>query len=115
MMDPRDKHPRANDFRVNGNHQQLTTLTPGAYNGSDHQVRYAFLNGTEIGKTAKVLSSREMEVLRLISFGHSTKDIAIKLFLSSHTVTNHRKNMLGRSRCGNFAELVRIAIMENLL
>tara|TARA_R110002072_G_scaffold254229_3_gene413103 strand:+ start:455 stop:793 length:339 start_codon:yes stop_codon:yes gene_type:complete len=69
----------------------------------------------KIGKTALILSERELEVLQLVSFGYSTKDIADELFISHHTVTNHRKNMLTRSRCGNVAELVRVAINENLL
>lgn len=115
MRDARDKRPRANDHLVNGNRPKLNMLVSKGLNGTDHQVRYAFLNKTEIGKTAAVLSSREIEVLCLISFGHSSKEIAIKLFLSTHTVTNHRKNMLSRSRCRNIAELVRIAMMEKLL
>jgi|GEM_PF-975683 len=68
-----------------------------------------------VGKTAEILSEREIEVLQLVSFGYSTREIAEELFLSAHTITNHRKNMLARSRCGNFAELVRVAINENLL
>jgi DNA-binding NarL/FixJ family response regulator len=69
----------------------------------------------KIGKTALILSERELEVLQLVSFGYTTKGIAEELFISPHTVTNHRKNMLTRSRCGNLAELVRVAITENLL
>jgi DNA-binding NarL/FixJ family response regulator len=67
------------------------------------------------GKTAKFLSEREVEVLQLISFGYSTLEIAEELCLSAHTITNHRKNMLTRSRCGNLTELVRVALNENLL
>jgi DNA-binding CsgD family transcriptional regulator len=67
------------------------------------------------GKTARILSDREFEVLQLVSFGYSTQKIAKELSLSSHTITNHRKNMLARSRCGNLAELVRVAIREGLL
>ena len=73
------------------------------------------LGAYQIGKTAMVLSERELEVLQLVSFGLSSREIAERLFLSSHTITNHRKNMLARSRCGNLAELVRVAINENLL
>ncbi len=67
------------------------------------------------GKTATVLSERELEVLQLFSHGKSSDEIADKLNLSKHTITNHRKNMLCRSRCGNLSELVRIALKENLL
>lgn len=67
------------------------------------------------GKTARNLSTREIEVLQLVSFGRTSKEIADELCLSAHTVVNHRKNMLTRSRCKNLAELVRVAIRENLL
>ena len=69
----------------------------------------------KIGKTALVLSEREIEVLQLVSFGYTSREIGEELFISTHPVTNHRKNMLARSRCGNLAELVRVAINENLL
>ncbi|MCF8461430.1 MAG: LuxR C-terminal-related transcriptional regulator [Flavobacteriales bacterium] len=68
-----------------------------------------------VGKTATLLSEREIEVLQLVSFGYNTEQIAKELFLSSYTIDNHRKNMLARSRCGNLAELVRVAIKEDLL
>jgi DNA-binding CsgD family transcriptional regulator len=70
---------------------------------------------SEMNKSATMLSEREIEVLNLISFGHSNQEIAGKLHLSIHTVNNHRKNMLARSRCTNTAELVRLAIMEHVI
>lgn len=73
------------------------------------------MNGYVVGKTASVLSERELDVLRMISFGCTTNEVADRLCISNHTVNNHRKNMLARSRCQNFAELVRVATMEDLL
>lgn len=66
-------------------------------------------------KTAQVLTDRELEILNQIAFGLSSKEIANKMFISTHTVNNHRKNMLTRTNCGNVAELVRIAMIEDLL
>ncbi len=66
-------------------------------------------------KTAEILTRRELEILAQIALGLSSKEIALKMFISTHTVNNHRKNMLTRTRCGNVAELVRIAMIENLL
>jgi hypothetical protein len=43
-------------------------------------------------------SSRELEILKLIESGLSSKEIADKLFLSVHTVNTHRRNILGQ--CG---------------
>jgi len=106
---------------INGNplsHEQDLPLehTPSVFasrpQNVGHEKRFAVFGQV---KTACMISDREMDVLRLIAFGRSTKEIAVLLFLSHHTVTNHRKNMLKRSGCGNFAELVRIAIQEQLL
>lgn len=75
-------------------------------------------NGTSLNfsrKTAQILTQRELEILAQIAYGYSSKEIAEIMFLSPHTVNNHRKNMLVRSQCGNVAELVRIAMLEQLL
>ncbi|MGB0368965.1 MAG: response regulator transcription factor [Flavobacteriales bacterium] len=83
-------------------------------NKHHEETRVIQLNPVQ-GKTAKGLSERELEVLQMVSFGAGTKEIAEKLFLSPHTITNHRKNMLSRSGCGNLSELIRVAINESLL
>lgn len=58
------------------------------------------------------ISKSELKVLRLMSNGLSSKQIADKLFLSEHTVKNHRKNMLAKSECESSSELVKRAVME---
>jgi len=68
-----------------------------------------------MNKTATILSPREVEVLTHISQGMHNRDIATTLDLSIHTVANHRKNMLSRSRCANCVELVRIAVQEGVI
>jgi DNA-binding CsgD family transcriptional regulator/PAS domain-containing protein len=42
------------------------------------------------------LTQREMEILKLISFGLSTKDISEKLVIASNTVKTHRRNIIGK-------------------
>jgi DNA-binding NarL/FixJ family response regulator len=44
--------------------------------------------------TMPALSSRETEIIQLISAGMTNKEIAEKLFLSVHTVKTHRKNII---------------------
>jgi DNA-binding NarL/FixJ family response regulator len=39
------------------------------------------------------LSKREMEILELLSAGHRNKEIAEKLFISTHTVRSHIYNI----------------------
>ena len=61
------------------------------------------------------ISHRELEIIRLISEGYSTKEIAEVLFLSTHTVTTHRKNILAKLNVNNTAGLVMYAVKNSLL
>lgn len=61
------------------------------------------------------ISLRELEIIRLISEGYSTKEIAEMLFLSTHTVTTHRKNILAKLNVNNTAGLVMYAVKNSLL
>lgn len=56
-----------------------------------------------------LFSQREKEVLDLLGKGYSTKDIAKELFITEKTVETHRKNMSGKARVKNTAELVAFA------
>ncbi len=51
-------------------------------------------------------TNREIDVIRLISNNHKTKEIAKILFISEHTVYSHRKNILKKSKCHNSKELL---------
>ncbi len=58
------------------------------------------------------LSRKELEILRFISNGMSSKEIAEKLDLSIRTVSNHRANMLKKTGLNNTAELIRMVTNE---
>lgn len=60
------------------------------------------------------LSKKEIEILKLISSGMKSKEIAEKLDLSIRTVSNHRANMLRKTSLTNTAELIRIASEEGI-
>jgi DNA-binding CsgD family transcriptional regulator len=51
-------------------------------------------------------SSRELEILKLIESGMSSKEIADKLFLSVHTVNTHRRNILDQCGKDNISNLI---------
>lgn len=53
------------------------------------------------------LSSREIEILRLITLGYENTDIGDILYISPNTVHNHRNNILKKLNLNNTAELVR--------
>jgi len=61
------------------------------------------------------ISEREMEIITLIAEGYSNKEVADKLFLSTHTVTTHRKNIMNKLGVNNTAGLVLFAVRENLV
>lgn len=61
------------------------------------------------------LSEREMEIFMLVTQGKSTKEIADALFLSTHTVYTHRKNILKKLSCKSAAELINYAYTQGLV
>lgn len=60
------------------------------------------------------ISSREYEVLSLISEGISSKEIAKKLYISEHTVRDHRKNLLKKNEAKTIGELIAMAYTNNI-
>jgi DNA-binding NarL/FixJ family response regulator len=61
------------------------------------------------------LSERELEVIALIAEGYTNQQIAEKLFLSSHTVNTHRKNIMAKLGINNTAGIVMYAVKSNLV
>jgi DNA-binding NarL/FixJ family response regulator len=64
---------------------------------------------------AKVLTTREDEVVKLIAEGHSSKDIAERLTISIKTVERHRANILEKLGMRDRTELTRYAIRVGLV
>jgi len=61
------------------------------------------------------LSEREAEVLRLIAWGHSNKEIAARLSLSVKTVEAHKANAMRRLDMTSRIDIVRYAILQGWL
>jgi DNA-binding NarL/FixJ family response regulator len=55
----------------------------------------------------KVLSNRELEIAKLVCKEFSTDEIAIKLNLSFHTISTHRKNILRKLKLKNTIDLLK--------
>jgi DNA-binding NarL/FixJ family response regulator len=66
-------------------------------------------------KDASGLTARELQVLRLIVQGKSSKDIAFLLGISLNTVSAHRTRIGKALGCHNSAELVACAIRKGLV
>ncbi len=73
------------------------------------------VNSDEYTCSGMNISEREMEIITLIAEGYSNKEVADKLFLSTHTITTHRKNIMNKLGVNNTAGLVLFAVRENLV
>lgn len=61
------------------------------------------------------LSKREIEVLKVIAQGKTTKEIADMMHLSPDTIKNHRKNMLLKTGAKNISEVLSLAFVNQIL
>ena len=61
------------------------------------------------------LTVREKEVLKLIALGHTNKSIADSLFISTHTVISHRKNITEKLGIKSIPGLTIYAIIQKII
>lgn len=61
------------------------------------------------------VSEREKDIIRLIADGLSTQEIGEKLFLSTHTINTHRKNILSKLNVKNSAGVIRYGIQTGIV
>ncbi|MGH3003061.1 MAG: response regulator [Gaiellaceae bacterium] len=78
-------------------------------------IRDVVERADERGGELEPLTPRELEVLKLIAEGRSSKEIAALLVLSIKTVERHRSNILGKLGMRDRVELTRYAIRRGLI
>ncbi len=61
------------------------------------------------------LTKREIEVLQLLTKGYSNKEIADQLFVSTHTVISHRKNISEKTGIKSASGLTMYAILKKII
>ena len=64
---------------------------------------------------AESYSKREMEVIKLLAEGLSSKQIGDRLYISEQTVKTHRKNILEKSAYENTTQLILGCIKQGLI
>lgn len=75
-----------------------------------------YLNFTQWGQESRSsLSPREKEIMRLLSEGCSSKEIAEKLVISPSTVHSHRSNIMTKLGLNNRRELIQYARGRGLI
>jgi DNA-binding NarL/FixJ family response regulator len=63
----------------------------------------------------ELLTQRELEVVKLVAEGHSSKEIAEELVISEKTVERHRANILDKLGMRDRVALTRYAIRRGLV
>ena len=66
-------------------------------------------------KTPSILTTTEMEIVKAIAQGKTTKEIAAERFSSIHTVTTHRKNIFRKLGINTAHEAVKYALRAGLI
>lgn len=67
------------------------------------------------GEGKGIVSDRESEVLRLIAWGYSNKEIGSRLDLSVKTIEAHKSNAMRKLDMGSRIDIVRYAILQGWL
>lgn len=65
--------------------------------------------------TVPKLTRREKEVLTEAALGLTTQQIADKLFISTHTVDSHRKNLIEKFKTTNLSSALTLAVEYGLI
>ncbi len=71
-------------------------------------------SGGETPSAFSVLTPREREVLQLMAEGNTTRQIALRLYISPKTVEAHRLRVMNKLDIDNVAQLTKYAIQEGL-
>jgi len=66
-------------------------------------------------KTSTFITSRELQILRMIAYEANMREIAEQLFISHHTVISHRKRIIQKLKAKNTAGLIRRAFELGIL
>ncbi|MGC9374533.1 MAG: response regulator transcription factor [Bacteroidales bacterium] len=66
-------------------------------------------------KKQEEISSREASIVKYIALGYTNKEIADKLFISTHTVVTHRKNITRKLGIKTVPGLTIYAIIHNII
>ena len=112
--------------KINSDNETLSQLSgidqSISINSTNEDIRAKvsqFINSVGNNTDEKVengeLTSREKDVLELVAFGHSNKDIAEKLFISIHTVISHRKNITEKLGIKSISGLTVYAILNKVI
>jgi DNA-binding NarL/FixJ family response regulator len=78
------------------------------------RIRKGDLESTAAASVLQMLTPREVQVLRLVAEGKTSKEIAVVLDLREYTVRSYRKTMMKKLGVNNVAGLTQLALSTGL-
>jgi len=78
------------------------------------RIRNGDVESKPVASAMARLSARELQVLRLVAEGNSSKDIAVMLDLGLQTVRGYRKTMMKKLGISNVAGLTQVAVTNGI-
>jgi DNA-binding NarL/FixJ family response regulator len=69
----------------------------------------------KVAQESTSLTVAEIEIVKLIAEGMTTKEIALRKHVSFHTIMTHRKNIFRKVKVNNASELVMFAIRAGII
>lgn len=99
-------------------HEELINAVNAVKNGKiylSNEINKMLMTGLHATEETKLLTSREREILQLISKEYTNKQIAEELFISERTVETHRKNIFRKTGTNNLVGLIKFAYANNLI
>lgn len=105
----------------NSTKEELENAIRQVYNGNQYfssGVTKSLLTDEKLkdkGNLTVELTSREIEILKLISEGFTNKEIGNQLFISHRTVDTHRTNLMKKLEVKNVAGLISYAIRNGIV
>lgn len=85
------------------------------YDAKDHLYKVLSYHSYPCVIKGSHLTTREIEIARMIGEGKSSKEIADKICLSRYTVDNHRRNMMRKMQVANTSQLLQTISKQGML
>jgi DNA-binding CsgD family transcriptional regulator len=83
--------------------------------GEENPHKFHILGTDKKNVYQDILTNREKDVLKLVAEGLESKEISEQLFISSHTVDNHRRNAIIRTGARDTTALTQICKMCGII
>jgi two-component system response regulator NreC len=80
-----------------------------------NQGERVFEQTAQAKENTNLLSDREVEVLKLLASGKTSKEIGVELNISPLTIKAHRRNMIKKLQVSNSSELISKALQVGIL